>query len=114
MALKDQGPNALQEAQRGLLWAFLLALAILAGIVALLSGFTLLRLWPHAPALWAGQAVQLPSGPQINPSLLQVSLAAFGTSAGLLLASVWALRWLKRAWTSDPAGASPKKRKKHR
>ncbi|RIH82281.1 hypothetical protein Mlute_02547 [Meiothermus luteus] len=114
MALKDPDPKAIREAQRGLLWAFLLALAILAGIVALLSGLTLLRLWPYAPALWAGQPVQPSPGVQINPSLLWVSLAAFGTSTGLLLASVWALRWLKRAWASSPVEALPKRRKKRK
>lgn len=102
---KEQGvnPNSIREAQRGLAWAFLLSLAILAGIVAMLAGFTLGRLLPHAGLLAASSDfVTLPSGERLHPSWLRMAGMAFAVSLGLFVASVWGLFWLRRAWARAP------------
>ncbi|RDI94606.1 hypothetical protein DV704_11490 [Meiothermus sp. QL-1] len=113
MALKNPNPRAVQEARRGLLWALLLSLAILAGIVALLAGLTLLRLGPHAATLLSGEPATLAPGLQANPILLQVSLGAFAVSTGLLLALVWTMRQLRQRW-SQTVPEPNKKRKKQK
>lgn len=103
---KKQGVNtdSIREAQRGLAWAFLLSLAILAGIVALLAGLTLVRLLPHAGLLaGSSELVTLPSGERIHPSWFRMTVAAFAVSLGLGVASVWGLLWLRRVWARVPA-----------
>lgn len=106
---KPVNPNAIREAQRGLAWAFLISLAILAGIVALLAGFTLVRLLPYAELLaGSSERVTLPSGERIHPSWFRINIMAFAVSLGLFVASLWGLRWLRRTWARVPvAEAQP-------
>ncbi|WP_240637078.1 hypothetical protein [Meiothermus hypogaeus] len=105
---KPVNPDAIREAQRGLAWAFLLSLVILAGIVALLAGFTLVRLLPYAGLLaTSSELVTLPSGEQIHPSWFRINIMAFAVSLGLFVASLWGLLWLRR-WARVPlAEAQP-------
>lgn len=100
---------SIQEARRGLVWALLLGLAILAGLVALLMGFLLLRLLPYAEVLATSSGpVTLPSGERLHPSWLRVAVTTFAVALGLGLASVWGLVWLRRVWARPlPAASKP-------
>lgn len=101
------------EARRGLVWALLLSLAILALMVALLAGFTLVRLLPHAPLLvGSSDPVTLPSGERVHPSWFRVAVPAFAISLGLGAASVWGLFWLRREWAKPPTKVEAKSDKK--
>ncbi|WP_299430280.1 hypothetical protein [uncultured Meiothermus sp.] len=102
-------PDAIQEARRGVAWALLLSLAILAGIVALLAGFTLVRLAPYAPLLMsASDPVTLPSGQQVHPGLFRTAIPALAISLGLLVASVGSLRRLGADSSRTPAPPAAK------
>lgn len=104
---------SIQEARRGLAWALLLGLAILAGLVALFMGFLLLRLLPCAEVLATSSGpVTLPSGERLHPSWLRVAVATFAVALGLGLASVWGLVWLRRVWARPLPAASKKAQKK--
>lgn len=106
-------PVSIGEAQRGLAWALLLSLAILASIVALLAGFTLLRLLPHAPLLvGSSDFVTLPSGERVHPSWFRMAVPTFAISLGLGVASVWGLFWLRREWAKPPTKVEAKSNKK--
>ncbi|WP_337868638.1 hypothetical protein [Meiothermus sp.] len=106
-------PDPISEARRSLAWALLLSLAILALMVALLAGFTLLRLLPHAPLLvGSSEPVTLPSGERVHPAWLRVAVPAFAISLGLGAASVWGLFWLRREWAKSPTKVETKSHKK--
>jgi hypothetical protein len=101
------------EARRGLVWALLLSLAILALMVALLAGFTLVRLLPHAPLLvGSSDPVTLPSGERVHPSWFRMAAPTFAISLGLGVASVWGLFWLRREWARPPTKVETKSHKK--
>lgn len=102
-------PDSIGEAQRGLVWALLLSLAILAGIVALLAGITLLRLLPHAQLLvGSSDFVTLPWGERVHPSWFRIAVPTFAISLGLGVASVWGLFWLRREWAKPRAKVEAK------
>ncbi len=106
-------PDPISEARRGLLWALLLSLAILALMVALLAGFTLVRLLPHAPLLvGSSEPVTLPSGERVNPAWFGLAVPTFAISLGLGVASVWGLFWLRRAWARPATKLEAKSAKK--
>ncbi len=102
-------PDSISEARRGLAWALLLSLAILALMVALLAGFTLVRLLPHAPLLvGSSELVTLPSGERVNPAWFGLAVPTFAISLGLGVASVWGLFWLRRAWAKPSSQVEAK------
>jgi hypothetical protein len=106
-------PDSIGEARRSLAWALLLSLAILALMVALLAGFTLVRLLPHAPLLvGSSEPVTLPSGERVNPSWFRLAVPTFAISLGLGVASVWGLFWLRRAWAKPSSQVEAKTARK--
>lgn len=111
MPKETPNTHSLQEARRGLAWALLLGLAILAVMVALFMGFVLLRLLPYAGLLaTSSEPLSLPSGERIHPSWFRLAASAFVVALGLAVASVWGLLWLRRAWARTKAEAPlPKK-----
>lgn len=112
MHRKEAETASIREAQRGLVWALLLSLAILAAIVAVFMGFALVRLLPYAEILAASSGpVTLPSGERLHPSWLRVAVATFAVALGLGLASLWGLFWLRRVW-ARPLSAASKPSKK--
>lgn len=113
MHRKEVETESIREAQRGLVWALLLGLAILAAIVAVFMGFVLVRLLPYTEILAASSGpVTLPSGERLHPSWLRVAVATFAIALGLGLASLWGLFWLRRAWARPLPAASKKAQKK--
>ncbi|AWR87898.1 hypothetical protein [Meiothermus taiwanensis] len=113
MHRKEAEAESIREAQRGLAWALLLGLAILAGIVAAFMGFVLVRLLPYAEVLATSSGpVTLPSGERLHPSWLRVAVATFAVALGLGLASVWGLFWLRRVWARPLPATSRKTQKK--
>ncbi len=108
MARQPENHDALRQARRGLAWAFLLSLVILAGVVALLSGLTLIRLLPYAGLLAASSDVlTLPSGERVHPAWFRVAGVTFAVSMGLGVASVWGLLWLRQRWAKSSSLAKP-------
>ncbi len=109
------GPDSISEARRGLAWALLLSLAILALMVALLAGFTLVRLLPHAPLLvGSSELITLPSGERVNPAWFGLAVPTFAISLGLGVASVWGLFWLRQVWAKPSSQVEAKTARKPR
>lgn len=108
MPKETPNTHSLQEARRGLAWALLLGLAILAAMVALFMGFVLLRLLPYAGLLvTSSEPLSLPSGERIHPSWFRLAASVFAVALGLVVASVWGLFRLRRAWARPSALEPP-------
>lgn len=111
MPKETPNTHSLQEARRGLAWALLLGLAILAVMVALFMGFVLLRLLPYAGLLvTSSEPLSLPSGERIHPFWFRLAASVFAVALGLAVASVWGLLWLRRAWARPSAVEAPQRK----